>query len=164
MDFLLISFAIPNFNNIFTASPLLPKELPRMRQILIVLLMCGAIYGQGTSKASDFERLLLASDFKPTEGRMICTAAPCRIKLDESIHKIQVSVVCQRQAFQQTGLEKINEMLLLANDKIRKTLAEEHIYKPSEIKMVYNPELKAWSMTNLFTVTDEVGASKKNML
>jgi hypothetical protein len=145
-----------------------------MKKLFYLLPLCFAMgYGQNASSAQDpsaselaeqFNKLLNESDFTMTDGRMLVDEFPCKISNASATDQVLVSVICKVQAFKEFGLTKINDLILLANDKSRNTVSGGIGYRPTEIKMSYNPEAKAWSMTNLFSVEDENGVIKKSLL
>jgi hypothetical protein len=136
-----------------------------MKYLFYLLLLSFAMgHGQNTPAAQQFDKLLRETDFTMTDGRMLVSDLPCKISNASACDQVLVSVICKIQAFKEFGLQKINDMILFANDKSRNTVSGGHGYKPSEIKMSYNPEAKAWSMTNLFSVEDENGVTKKSLL
>ncbi len=110
------------------------------------------------------EKLLKKEDFKAMDGRMIVSNLACKINGAEMLHKVSVSVVCKQMAFNQIGVKKINDMILFANEKVGNMVNSGQHYKPSEIKMAYNPEAKNWSLTNLYSVTDDKGVATKKLL
>jgi len=114
--------------------------------------------------APSTEKLLSREDFKMTDGRMLVNAVKCQIKNDGVIDQVLVSVVCQQKAFGLFGVEKINGMILTANEKVRNSLREDSRYHPTEIKMAYIPDSNDWSLTNAFTAQDENGISQERML
>lgn len=126
---------------------------------LFLLLLLGFSLGYGQDASS---KLLLESDFTVSEGRMLVSDFPCRISNTSATDPVKVSVTCKIQAFKEFGIQKINDMILFANEKVRSSFSG--LYKPSEFKMSYNPYLKAWSMTSLFTVQDTSGAVRENLL
>ncbi len=131
-----------------------------MKKIVLLFVLGFSFgYGQGTAN-----KLLLESDFTVSDGRMLVSDLPCQISNASVADKVLVSVICKTQAFKEFGLQKINDMILFANDKVRNSFAAGSGYKPSEIKMSYNPYNKAWSMTSLFTLQDGNGAVKENLL
>lgn len=73
-------------------------------------------------------------------------------------------MVCQQKAFSEIGLEKINEIILMANQKALATIQREHSYWPAEIKLSYNPVIKDWSLTNLFSTKDKDGKVNNKLL
>lgn len=109
-------------------------------------------------------KLLAAKDFKLAEGRMVVTELPCQINDGESDCRFLVSVVCQQKAFRELGLEKINQIILMANQKAKATLHREHSYTPSEIRLSYNPIIKDWSLTNSFSTKDQDGKVNNKLL
>ncbi|MFT3796707.1 hypothetical protein [Flavobacterium sp.] len=126
---------------------------------LFLLLLFGFALGHA-QEAAIKNKLLLESDFKTQDGRMLVSEFPCQF----SNNKVLISVICKTQAFKEFGIQKINDMILFAHDKIRNTIPVGYGYKPSEIKMSYNPEAKAWSMTSLFASTDAAGMTRENLL
>jgi hypothetical protein len=110
------------------------------------------------------EKLLTSEDFKMTDGRMLVTAVPCQIKNEGTIDTVLISVVCQQKVFSQFGVDKINDMILTANEKVRNSLRENSRYHPTEIKMAYIPDSNDWSLTNSFTVKDDNGIMQERML
>lgn len=135
-----------------------------MKNLYYLLLLLAAVgYGQNVASASVSDKLLLESDFKKTDGRMLVSDLPCKITNASAADHVLVSVCCKIQAFKEFGLQKINDMILLANDKTRNTTGGKS-YKPSEIKMSYNPEAKSWSLTNLFSVQEENGTVNERLL
>lgn len=129
-----------------------------MRNLFLLLLLGFSLgYGQDVSN-----NLLLESDFTISEGRMLVSDFPCQISSAAATDPVKVSVTCKIQAFKEFGIQKINDMILFANEKIRSSFSGQ--YKPAEFKMSYNPYLKAWSMTSLFTLQDGSGAIKENLL
>ncbi len=131
--------------------------------LLFVLISC---YANSQEIHSEFKanELLTTNDFKLADGRMLVTDQPCKIHDTADVHEFQVSVICQSQMFRQFGVEKINDMIVFANSKVQRVLSIEQEFIPKEIKMAYNPEIKAWSMTNLFEIKDQSGEIQKNLL
>lgn len=130
-----------------------------MKKIALLLLLCAsATYAQNPDK------LLCQTDFKIADGRMVVTDIPCEVTNGGLIHKFVVSVVCLQNAFNEIGVEKINEIILLANTKALSTIAAELHYVPAEIKIAYNPAIKDWSLTNLFSTTDKDGNTNPKLL
>lgn len=130
-----------------------------MKKIVLLLLLCAsATYAQNSDK------LLCLKDFKIADGRMVVTEIPCEVTNGGLIHKFVVSVVCLQNAFNEIGVEKINEIILFANTKAQATLDAEQHYVPTEIKMAYNPAVKDWSLTNLFSTTDKNGNTNPKLL
>jgi len=103
------------------------------------------------------EQLLKKEDFKLSDGRMSVNSITCKIQNYGNTNTILVSVVCQQQAFNQLGVDKINDMILVVNEKVRNSVQVEHQYNPTEIKMAYIPDSQDWSLTSSFTVQDEDG-------
>lgn len=120
--------------------------------------------GYTSSRTIGEEKLLKKEDFKSADGRMIVSNLNCKINTSEMTHKVLVSVLCKKVAFNQIGVKKINEMILFANKKVSNTVSSSQHYKPTEIKMAYNPEARNWSLTNLYSVTDDNGVVKKKLL
>ena len=110
------------------------------------------------------ERLLKNEDFKLSEGRMQVSEKKCLIDNNANSNNILISVVCQQKAFKEIGVERINEMIRFANGKVSNSVLVTEKYKPTEIRMAYNPESKDWSLTNLFTLEDENGKTKTKLL
>ncbi len=110
------------------------------------------------------DKLLAVKDFKLTDGRMIVTEIPCRINSGDNSCQFLVSVVCQQKAFRELGLEKINQIIVMANQKAQATLHRESVYMPAEIRLSYNPIIKDWSLTNLFSTTDMHGKVNSKLL
>jgi hypothetical protein len=108
--------------------------------------------------------LLKKEDFKLSEGRMQVTTLPCKIHNDDYTHTVLVSVVCQQNAFEKLGVDKINDMILEANEKVRHSLKTDHLYQPKEIKMAYIPDSHDWSLTNSFTEEDAEGLVTERLL
>lgn len=142
-----------------------------MKSILYGLLfLCFGGYAQqmalpGMEKtAACATALLKKEDFKLSEGRMRVIGVPCTINIEEDSHVILVSVVCQQNVFEQMGVEKINAMILEANDKVRHSLKTNHQYLPREIKMAYIPDSHDWSLTNSFTEQDQQGTATERLL
>ena len=116
------------------------------------------------TKSTTVNTLLSKSDFTLSDGRMIVSELNFQMLNDTIINNILLSVVCQQKAFKEIGIDQINEMIVFANNKARHTLNKEQKYNPTEIKMVYNPTLKYWSLTDLFTVEDQDGKIRTNLL
>ncbi len=147
-----------------------------MRNIFLLLLLSISIgqaqndFTQGPSAAAENashqpeNKLLDIKDFKLTDGRMLVSEMQCRVENGFGINDVLVSVVCKQKAFNETGVDKINQMILFANKKIRGTINLEHKYIPAEIKMAYNPESQDWGLTNLYSVEDANGAVKSSLL
>ncbi|HEX9980178.1 MAG TPA: hypothetical protein VGB50_06405 [Flavobacterium sp.] len=149
-----------------------------MNKIFYLLFLCVSIgYAQNTAPegaqklitepagaTAAGDKLLKKEDFKAREGRMLVDSRSCRITNYDTTSTVLVSVVCQQKAFNQLGVEKINEMIRLANDKVRNTVQAQHQYKPTEIRMAYLPDSNDWSLTSAYTVLDENGHAKKNLL
>ena len=112
----------------------------------------------------NLNKLLIANDFEKSDGRMVVTDVQCQINNGDSTHKFVVSVVCLQNAFNEIGLEKINEIIVFANDKAKATISMEHNYVPTEIRMAYNPAIKDWSLTNLFSTKDKDGNTNSKLL
>ena len=110
------------------------------------------------------DKLLAAKDFKLSDGRMVVTEIPCQIINGNTIDKFVVSVVCLQNAFNKIGLERLNDIILFANKKAQATIGTEHNYLPAEIKMAYNPMIKDWSLTNLFSTKDQNGTVNSKLL
>lgn len=148
-----------------------------MKNLFLWLTLCVSIvYAQHTPVDSNltvslepfqntFEnKLLAANDFKFLEGRMIVTEFPCHITTGNGVDKFVVSIVCLKNAFEEIGIEKINEIILFANKKAQATLNFEHNYVPTEIKISYNPAIKDWCLTNLFSTRDKNGTINTKLL
>ena len=108
--------------------------------------------------------LLSNQDFTLSGGRMQVSELRCQLQNDGSSNNFLLSVVCQQRAFKEIGVGRINEMIVFANMKARNTLNYTQKYQTDEIKMIYNPILKCWSLTNLFTAEDVDGKIKSNLL
>jgi len=149
-----------------------------MRKIFYFLLLCvswghaqefaaneGEAIPREYVKNTAFKNLLLKKeDFTLCEGRMQVTAFPCQIKNEDNTHTILVSVVCQQKVFDQLGVDKINDMILVANEKVRHSLNLSHRYLPKEIRMAYFPDSRDWSLTNSFTEQDVEGTETEHLL
>jgi hypothetical protein len=149
-----------------------------MKKAFYLFLLCASFgYAQETASAENGkvpystadsiisnEKLLTKNDFNRSNGRMIVTSIPCQVQNDEITQTILVSVVCQQKAFDQLGVDKINEMIRVANEKVRSSLSLEHQYLPKEIKMAYIPDSNDWSLTNSFSEKDENGIVKERLL
>jgi hypothetical protein len=109
-------------------------------------------------------QLLKKEDFKLTDGRMLVDALPCKVQNDEATSTVFVSVVCQLKAFNRLGVDKINDMIRVAQEKVRKTIQLNYGYQPKEIKMAYIPDSQDWSLTSSFTVSDGSGIVKEWLL
>ncbi len=105
--------------------------------------------------------LLQSKDFKLTDGRMIASDVGCVIPGETSGDPIQISIVCMQAAFRDTGLGRINDMILYADGKVRKAVSGS--YKPSEFRMAYNPSTRLWSLTSLFS-TEQSGIVTKSLM
>jgi hypothetical protein len=110
------------------------------------------------------DQLLKKEDFNLLDGRMLVTAFPCTIRNNDTTNTILVSVVCQQKAFNEFGVEKINNMILVANEKVHSSLNVQHNYLPKEIKMAYIPDSHDWSLTSSFTEQDADGVIKDRLL
>jgi|SRR6476620_5069754 len=119
---------------------------------------------KSSTSASAAEKLLKKEDFKLSNGRMQVNSIPCKVKNDNNTSNVRVSVICLQKAFDQLGVDKINEMIRVANEKTRNTIQLNSRYIPQEIKMVYMPDSNDWSMTNAFNVQDESGSIKEKLL
>lgn len=147
-----------------------------MKKSIVLLLLCGGMsYSQDLALATTQtptehfmtavpNKLLAVKDFKITDGRMIVTEIPCQIISDDNIHRFVVSVVCQQNAFREMGVEKINEIILFANQKAQATIGHKQSYSPMEIKMSYNPMIKNWSLTHLFSTQEKDSNSTAKLL
>lgn len=147
-----------------------------MKKIVLLLLLCASMaYAQDTASdksqiSSDGNlkkpenKLLTQKDFKIADGRMVVTEIPCQVTNGNLIHRFVVSVVCLQNAFNEIGIEKINEIILFANKKAQATIDHEQNYLPTEIKMAYNPAIKDWSLTNLFSTKDKNGNMNAKLL
>jgi len=145
-----------------------------MKKSFYLLLLCVSFgYAQNSStiesgktvcQYSQTGKLLKWEDFKPSNGRMMATAIPCEIQNDKSTNTILISVVCMQTAFNQFGVDKINDMILVASEKVRNSLRADHLYNPKEIKMAYMPDSHDWSLTSSFTIEGEDGIVKEQLL
>lgn len=109
-------------------------------------------------------RLLTEQDFKKMEGRMIVTDIPCTLKVGSKTSQIKVSVVCQQNAFKELGLERINKLITTANEKVYLTMGNQRNFKPTEIRISYNPMLKDWNLTHAFSTEAEDGSTNDSQL
>lgn len=133
-----------------------------MRKITLIVLCCIGIYGSVNGQNQiDRTKLLCSQDFKMDDGRAIVTDIPCSIT---NSNPFLVSVICQQPIFMEVGIEKINDLILLAYQKAQNTVDAECAYIPSEIKMSYNPAIKSWSLTNVFSVKRADGNTSTTML
>jgi hypothetical protein len=147
-----------------------------MKKSFYLLLLCVSFgYAQQTAaieSEKDYQysesvatgKLLKWEDFKPSNGRMLATAIPCTIQNDKSTNTILISVICMQSAFNQFGVDKINDMILVASEKVRNSLRTDHQYNPKEIKMAYIPDSHDWSLTSSFTIRGEDGIVKEQLL
>lgn len=145
-----------------------------MKKVVLILLFCvSASYAQDHADLhSDTpsqiiriaDKLLAVHDFTISDGRMIVTDIPCQITSGSDTNQFTVSVVCQQNAFREMGIEKINAIILMANQKAQATIGKDSSYKPTEIKMSYNPIIKDWSLTHSFSTQDKDGKIGANLL
>ncbi|HOZ75443.1 MAG TPA: hypothetical protein PLS51_04870 [Flavobacterium sp.] len=66
--------------------------------------------------------------------------------------------------FEKVGVEKINDMILQADEKVRYSLKTNHLYLPREIRMAYIPDSHDWSLTNSFSEQDQQGTVIERLL
>lgn len=123
-----------------------------------------AVNYQYTEIVSFKDQFLKREDFKLSNGRMLVLAMPCKFNNDHNTNTILISVICQQTAFNELGIEKINDMIRVANEKIRKTFQFNHSYQTKEIKIAYMPDSHDWSLTGSFTVQEGDGVVKERLL
>jgi hypothetical protein len=172
-DLTLFGYKIPIFLIIFRSQKKL--ALTTMKFMLYGLLfVCCLGYAQqmaapetnGFSKPapSTTAVLLKKEDFKLLDGRMRVIDFPCKISNENDCPIVLVSVVCQQNAFEKMGVEKINDMILQADEKVRHSLKTNHLYLPREIRMAYIPDSHDWSLTNSFSEQDQQGTVVERLL
>lgn len=108
--------------------------------------------------------LLKKEDFKSSNGRMLATSIPCKIQNGEITAPILISVICMQKAFQHFGIDKINNMIMTAHEKVGKTIQPGDGYHPKEIKMAYMPDSQDWRLTSAFSITDQHGIIVERLL
>lgn len=128
--------------------------------------ICGAqdIAGAGVSADFPRNRFLIEKDLTLSENRMIADDIVCQITNGADCDAFRVSVVCQLSAFKEFGIERINNLILLANRKAQATLESHFHYLPSQIRISYNPALKDWTLTNTYCVRDRDGNISEKLL
>lgn len=89
---------------------------------------------------------------------------PCKISNEKDCLIVLISVVCQQNMFEKVGVEKINDMILQADEKVRYSLKTNHLYLPREIRMAYIPDSHDWSLTNSFSEQDQQGTVIERLL
>lgn len=139
------------------------------RLIWLLLFASAATYAQtavsiqGNLTPAKIQTLQF-TDFLSEDGRMLITEKSCQIPCDNHTDRVIVSVICLQNVFKEIGVDKINDMLVYANQKVRSLISRQQKYLPGEIKMVYNPQSKEWNLTNAFQIEDENGIAKANLL
>lgn len=99
-----------------------------MKKLSLLLCFGFAVgYAQDTAIKS---KLLLESDFVTQDGRMLVSDFPCQILNSNQCDKVLISVICKAQMFREFGVQKINDMILFAHDKVRNTIPVGYGYKP----------------------------------
>lgn len=141
--------------------------------VYVILLFVSMGYAQDVAVADDFvsitskgptaELSLKKEDFRLLNGRMSVSDFNYQIRNEADTNTVLVSVVCQLKAFNEIGVDRINEMIRFANGKVHSSFAKER-YAPSEIRMSYNPQSKDWSLTDLFTLEAADGQITTNLL
>lgn len=131
-----------------------------MKKIILLLLCIGFQTGMRAQDQTEKAKLLCAQDFKIDDGRAVVTDIPCSV----TNHPFLVSVICQQPVFKEVGIDKINELILLAYQKAKSTIDSDHAYIPAEIKLSYNPAIKSWSLTNQFSIKRADGNTSTTML
>lgn len=132
-----------------------------MTKIIFILLCCANFLGGLSAQNPEKSKLLCPQDFEIDNGRAVVTDIPCNITSD---NPFLVSVICQQPVFKEIGIEKINELILLGYQRAKNTVDIEHSYIPTEIRMSYNPAVKSWSVTNLFSIKRADGNVSTTML
>ena len=140
----------------------------------LLLFFCSLGYAQqmavpeanhfGMSAPSTTSVLLKKEDFKLLDGRMCVVDFPCKISNEKDCLIVLIIVVCQQNMFEKVGVEKINDMILQADEKVRYSLKTNHLYLPREIRMAYIPDSHDWSLSNSFSEQDQQGTVIERLL
>lgn len=128
-----------------------------MKKLLLFLLLASStIYGQ---------QVVEKSDFKLNEGRYRVIDKPSFIKNgDNKLSEVSVTVGLSQEIFEKIGIEKINSMINLANDKCMSKVKNKYTYVSKIMKLSsLKTESQEINMTVEFTAQNDYGATKDGL-
>ncbi len=130
-----------------------------MKKIITILIIAISIIGY--SQNDQLKKSIELSDFEKENDRVKFKEKTFYFKNGSNEYvPVVTSVFMTEIMFQSISIEKINEMILLSNDKIQYQVKNKYTYMPRSVRLDHSYEQNQWTVLLDYSAQNDYGATK----